>query len=353
MNRYIDYPTCSSLAVCAGLLIVGVGCGASSDAGANSKGGSGNTAVGGSANIAGGAGGGQAGGGGLSLGGTGATVGGSANGGNGSTAGGSTGTGGTSVVASTGTLGQQCSTPGQLACAGINQKLTLVCGGSNTWQVNQTCSSATQVCDPRPGSTAGTCQEQDPLCATATPGVQFCNAYAEWICDAWAMEATKVQDCPIGACANGNCLAATGCLTEWNFLSCSSDCTSVLDTSARCSTNIINVAGDPTGGLTGSAIVHQSYANSIAVGKTGCLNRKYFYVSGVGYPNGYERVQVSSPWLISRSTAQLDCISNYPGTSCEILQPGANDFTIFTDDPAATPANVYMQASASTPPACP
>jgi hypothetical protein len=386
---------------CATLIVVAVGCGSSADAGASGVGGAASTNVGGGAstggsavtaggNASGGTGAGTTSGAGNSniggataTGGTTSVAGATAAGGitsiagataaggtmsiagatavGGTTAaGGNAGNGGTSVAAATGTLGQQCSTPGTLACNGLNQKLTLVCGGSNTWQVNQTCNSATQVCDPRPGSTQGICQEQDALCATAPPGQQICNNSAEWICDAWAMKATKVRNCPYGACSNGKCIEATGCLTEWNFLSCSSDCASVLDPSTRCRSAYVDVSAPPTDGVSGSAIIYQSYANAPPVrSNASCSTRHYFTILPMGDPNAYWRVQVTSPWLISLTGTQTNCTESYPSASCIVLPP--NPFTgsstaelsVYTDNANAQPVNVYIEASATEPAACP
>jgi hypothetical protein len=162
--------------------------------------------------------------------GTSQATGGAASSSGGSTAdsGGSQTNGGTGADGTVRTLGQQCNTPGSLACAGISQQDTLVCASNHTWQPDRICAS-TQVCDPTPGSTQGTCQAQDPLCATAPAGQQFCSGYAEWICDTWAMKATKVRDCPIGAWFDGTCADPSACLTFGNFLSCTDDCVSILD----------------------------------------------------------------------------------------------------------------------------
>ncbi len=120
--------------------------------------------------------------------------------------GGMLGTGGSTVVAATGTLGQPCSSPGQLACASINQKLGLVCGASYTWEVNQTCNQAL-VCDSRPGGTAGTCQTPDADCVTYGAGTSYCIGKQLWACDPWGIKATQKADCSAnGTCTNGACV---------------------------------------------------------------------------------------------------------------------------------------------------
>jgi len=273
----------------------------------------------------------------------------------GASAGGNQGTGGTSVPSATGTLGLACSPVGTLACNGINQRLTLVCGASGKWETNQTCNVATQVCDPRPGSTQGTCQEQDPVCATQTPGVQYCEKFAEWACDAWVMKAGKVRDCPIGACFDGKCVEATGCSTAWNFLSCSSDCPSLLDPSTRCGSQGVDVSTPPTDGSSGSAIVHRSYAD--AVPPTGdvssCPTRRFFNINPMGSRNAYVMVRVQSPWKVSWDFLLLGCAFDAPGTTCETVNTANDGITIYTDDPTAPAANVYIQASPTDQHECP
>jgi hypothetical protein len=331
-----------------GIAALAAACGSNSDVGGNG----GNAGVGG--NATGGESSGQSGAG------TSASNSGGAGGVANSDVGGNAGTGGTSVAAATGTLGQPCSSPGQLACAGINQKLGLVCGANNTWQTNQTCNSATQVCDSRPGSTAGTCQEQDPVCATQTPGVQFCNAFAEWTCDAWGMKGTKVRDCPIGACVDGKCVDATGCSTASNFVSCASDCPSMLDASTRCSGDIVNVSKPPTDGNTGSAIAHQTYANAIAPdNNTSCPGRRYFRVAPMGYPDAYLYVRVSSPWKITTTLVLHGCSDVPGGETCVVLDQKYDGptiysgITVYTDDANAPDANVFVQASPVNQYTCP
>jgi hypothetical protein len=318
---------------CATLIVVAVGCGSSADAGANGVGGS-TAGVGGSS-----------------------AVGGTA------AAGGNAGSGGTTVAE--GTVGQHCSTPGTQACNGLNQKVTLICDASNTWQVNQTCDGATQVCDPRPGSTQGTCQEQDALCATAPPGQQVCSNYAEWICDAWAMKATKVRDCPIGACFDGTCADASGCLTFDPFLSCTDDCPSI-DTASpphdTCLvTNQLTQDYVPASNLPQSVIIHETYANAHELmngTQSDCPLRKFFFIYPLldytPRPQVWLRIQVADSWRISTSGVPTKCSDGAPGSTCLIYQPWYGvSLSIYTDDPNAPPANVYVEASESELPACP
>src|SRR5258708_34104679 len=78
------------------------------------------------------------------------------------------------------TLGTACSTPGALACAGHAQKLQLLCDGTK-WNSNGVCSGQ-QICDTRPGPTAGS--RQDPIGASVgqAAGASFCNAAVRQTC---------------------------------------------------------------------------------------------------------------------------------------------------------------------------
>jgi len=269
-----------------------------------------------------------------------------------SSSGGNQGTGGTSVPAATGTLGQSCSPAGTLACNGINQRLTLVCGASGKWETNQTCNVATQVCDARPGGTQGTCQEQDPDCATLGPGARFCSGTSAATCDAWGLSATRVT-CLTGVCADGKCIDSTGCSTASNFLSCSSDCPSVLDPSSRCkSDGYVDLTGLPSNGPKDSAIVHLSYANAVAPDNiSGCATRRYFTIFPMGDYRGYTVARVASPWLVVTNEMLTQCSSVALVATC--LWDMTIPFTVYTDDPNAPPVNVFIESSTSVALTCP
>jgi hypothetical protein len=103
----------------------------------------------------------------------------------GSSAGGS---GGSGPVGAVGTLGQPCSPPAALACAGNYQKVTLICGGDGTWERNETC-GADQFCDSTPGVNVGTCRPRTPGCDA--PSIGFCkNASTRVDCGPDAVLAT-------------------------------------------------------------------------------------------------------------------------------------------------------------------
>jgi len=80
----------------------------------------------------------------------------------------------------TSTLGSPCSTPGALGCNGHAQKLQLLCDGSK-WVSNGVCPGQ-QVCDTRPGTTAGSCQDPLGVCVGKTPGASFCDGAVRQTC---------------------------------------------------------------------------------------------------------------------------------------------------------------------------
>jgi hypothetical protein len=88
-----------------------------------------------------------------------------------------------------GELGASCGKPGALACAGHAQRLQLLCDGTK-WVANGTCAGQ-QLCDPRPGPTAGTCQNPYPGCAGRTPGDAFCDDAIRHRCGQDLLDATS------------------------------------------------------------------------------------------------------------------------------------------------------------------
>jgi len=79
-----------------------------------------------------------------------------------------------------GTLGAPCDKPGALACAGHAQKLQLLCDGG-VWKSNGVC-PGDQICDTRPGPTAGSCQPPDPACVGKKPNESFCEGAVRRTC---------------------------------------------------------------------------------------------------------------------------------------------------------------------------
>jgi len=92
-----------------------------------------------------------------------------------------------------GTLGQPCDKPGALACGGHAQKLQLICDGG-FWKSNGVCPGS-QICDTRPGPTAGSCQDPDPKCVGKKPGESFCDGAVRRTCGPDLLSSTT-ETCP-------------------------------------------------------------------------------------------------------------------------------------------------------------
>jgi len=120
------------------------------------------------------------------------------------------------------TLGAPCTNAGELGCQGVGQKLQLLCDGTK-WVSNGVCSGE-EVCDPRPGSTLGSCQK--PACAA---GVDTCEGAWLTKCDADLLtkmrtDCTSAEHCKQavgGVCAK--CLASEAKCEGAVLMTCSSD----------------------------------------------------------------------------------------------------------------------------------
>jgi hypothetical protein len=124
-----------------------------------------------------------------------------------------------------GVLGDPCSPPAALACAGNFQKVTLICGASGTWEVNETC-PGTQICDTRPGLTQGTCQDQHPDCIDHEPGYRFCVDNNVHECGPDNLDQPEVEQCT-GACEDGVCYNECPASSQL-IANCVDDCGGVL-----------------------------------------------------------------------------------------------------------------------------
>jgi len=102
-----------------------------------------------------------------------------------------------------GTLGSPCDRPGALACAGHAQKLQLICDGG-VWKTNGVCPGA-QICDTRPGPTAGSCQDPDPACIGKKANESFCDGAVRRTCGPDLLSSTT-ETCA----SSDHCLQGTG-----------------------------------------------------------------------------------------------------------------------------------------------
>lgn len=96
-------------------------------------------------------------------------------------------------------VGNPCTTSGELACAGSAQKILLVCNGAS-WGVAQTC-SRTENCD----NAAPSCATIVPECDGFEPGYRTCVDNTLVTCGPDLVSAER-EECA-GTCANGQCQA--------------------------------------------------------------------------------------------------------------------------------------------------
>ena len=100
-------------------------------------------------------------------------------------------------------LGNDCTSPGALACAGTHQKLTLVCGADNTWVTNETCPSG-QFCSSTPGPDLGVCLAPPAECVEQVPGYRSCAGDSVIECGPDTVTTEVVEECSNG-CTEGVC----------------------------------------------------------------------------------------------------------------------------------------------------
>ena len=108
-----------------------------------------------------------------------------------------------------GVLGCPCSSPGQLACNGNAQKVTLICN-AGTWTYSQTCPVGDN-CNSGSGLNQGLCLAIDPLCASAVPGQNVCsNATTVVQCGPDLVSDLPVETCTNQTCVSGACAGVCG-----------------------------------------------------------------------------------------------------------------------------------------------
>ena len=101
------------------------------------------------------------------------------------------------------TLGDSCTNPGALACAGENQKLQLLCDGSGEWVQNGTCAGIA-VCDTGEAN-RGSCQEPIAGCVDREPRERYCMGWGDIMeCNVDRTASSLVESCSIG-CVDGEC----------------------------------------------------------------------------------------------------------------------------------------------------
>ncbi len=281
-------------------------------------------------------------------GGAGAVAGGTAAGGTGQG-----GTGGAVPVGEVGALGESCSPAGALSCAGNYQKLTLVCGASGAWDVNVTC-PGTQICDTRPGVTAGSCQEQDPSCLGHDPGYRFCLENSVHECGPDNLDSPVVQECT-GLCTDGVCdNTVDACPTVPIAVNCSDTCGGSSENCATAECSDLRARGVQ---LDAAEFADYAFvlrtASEPGVDACGCgvsgagLAPEYSMVINVPSESGPRLVaEVSRPWQLRVEFAEgLPPCSPGEGAQCAEFGGGLGRFflEVFTYEPNAPTRNVSIR----------
>ena len=235
------------------------------------------------------------------------------------------GTGGLTATPGVETLGDDCDSPGTLACAGTFQNLSLLCEADGTWVANETC-NGTQVCDT--GAVAvGTCQEQLPECEGEEPGHEFCSDFEIRACGVDKVGSSLVSECPVG-CVSGECTPTNDeCITDDNtYRDCSGTCEDFsptwceVDEESECSFGLV----------LGQAVFRIPAAHDICQGPAECPGEKMFVLntntSGparykLTIPPDWSAVVLEHQNYLTIDHRSLACDAERV-TGCLVLEPG-------------------------------
>jgi len=245
-----------------------------------------------------------------------------------SDSGGAGGSGGSGSSGAVGVLGEPCDSPGELACAGNNQKLTVVCGGDGEWEVNQTCAE-TEYCDSRDGANAGLCRVPVEECASSELDARFCYQGDVHTCAPDGLESALVEDCDV-RCEAGACVDVEPCPVG-DVLNCDPKCGDISDCFPEIGDVVIESLGD--------ILIFRTAGYADAVDED-CPIAAYALIFG----NGFRRVKatVAAPWRVTfDGDGALECALGGDEQCAISLNPNA--VWIHTDDPSATPSNVTLE----------
>ncbi len=261
------------------------------------------------------------------------------------------GSGATEPVGEVGTLGAACSLPGALSCAGNYQKLTLVCGALGTWETNATC-PGTQICDTRPGVTAGSCQDQDANCLDRSPEDIVCVDRAVHACNADNIATVLVDACEGGTCIDGACVATDPCPTEDTWVNCATDCGGRSD--PGCAAAWMPCPVPPsTAWYSEAGGVLRTPEASAACSCSDTATR--YVVMLVPYSVGWVRITVADPWSVLAGpqpgapdpSGIVDPCSDLEEVRCLVYDAGTAQGNLevyaVTNDITALPRNVRVE----------
>jgi hypothetical protein len=243
-----------------------------------------------------------------------------------------------------GVLGTPCAPRGALACAGNHQKLTVLCGGNDTWQANQTCGEG-QFCDSTPGPNVGICRPELTECADG-PGTKWCDDDDKTLITCGPDAVSTVNQACIGACHNEVCRDVSVCPVWDDYdqgAACSRDC-GMADRTLSCGASNISCTGYISVNFTFGprAVIRTPFADSPC---TQC-NGTVAYLAVIPNTSSRLRVTVPAPWRVSQSSfcgALPQCAIFSSGTIFYVVSSSLDD----------GPVNVVVEtvdSSATCPP---
>ncbi len=251
-----------------------------------------------------------------------------------SDSGGTAGSGGTGPTGVIGVLGEPCDAPGQLACAGNHQKLTVVCGGDGEWEVNETC-SATAFCDSTEEETTGLCVEPSAECMERSIDERFCQDGDAYWCTPDGLVPTLAEVCDV-RCVDGACVNETdACPAEGIVFNCDPACGELWDGCEGGEEMTSPAQGVPvlfrTAGTSDASVINCDGGAS------------YYYLLQLAVPVPTDlKVSAAPPW---RVMFEIDALSDCDFGSAETCAiTGVTERVLLvTDDPEAPPTNVLFE----------
>jgi hypothetical protein len=237
-----------------------------------------------------------------------------------------------------------CNEPGERACAGNHQRVTLVCSGG-AWQVSDVCGE-NQVCDTAPGLNQGACSAMLPECAAHEPGYAFCSGPTT-LNRCGPDSLTLLSEECTGSCHGDACDNRPNYCPAETFVNCGEECRERDEscfTSGGCEGAVHSTAASPGPGEI--QMVRVGFETSCPVqysSECGSYTRRVLVnVSTPGSGSDWIRVTAPEGWKVS------DLASCPEAVSCLILDIDTS-FVVYllTKDSTAPEQNIVIERAAS------
>ncbi len=254
----------------------------------------------------------------------------------GGTSSGGTSSGGSSASGVIAILGDACSTPAALACAGNYQKVSLLCGASGTWEANETCGDG-QFCDSSEGVNAGTCRPVVTECEGFGPGEEFCRDSDVMACGPDLVTDEFRESCSdVGVCEDGACVEKDPC-PESGF-SCDVDCPPLSGKCVGASLDEIVIIES----VSPDYLEENPTIRTPAAARAGTCDgseRRWFRVT----PNGTAyRARIGAPWGFVTGTSVAGYCSAPIQEGCMTFGPDQG-IVVVAPDSSALPRNILLE----------